>query len=135
MKIYYRPKLKNYSRDLRSKSTLSEVLLWGKLKGRQMMGYQFMRQKPIDNYIVDFFCSKLRLIIEVDGSSHQHKVKYDLKRQQELEASGLNVLRFDDLDVKWEMDKVLVIIRFYIEEFEKEIKMRPGDKSGCGEWV
>ena len=53
MKIYYNPKLKQLSRNLRNNSTLAEVLLWDKLKKRQVYGYQFMRQKPIGNYIVD----------------------------------------------------------------------------------
>jgi len=119
MKSDYLSKLKPFSRNLRSKSTLSEVLLWNKLKARQMMGYQFMRQKPIENYIVDFFCSKLKLIIEIDGSSHHGKAKYDLHRQKELESLGLNVLRIDDMDVKMEMNKVLVTIQYYIEEFER----------------
>jgi very-short-patch-repair endonuclease len=70
MKIYYNPKLKAKSRELRNNSTLAEVPLWNQLKGRKMRGYQFMRQKPIGNYIVDFFCSKLKLVIEIDGESH-----------------------------------------------------------------
>lgn len=119
MKIYYHQKLKQYSRNLRNKSTLSEVLLWNKLKVRQMMGYQFMRQKPIENYIADFFCSKLKLIIEIDGSSHYDKGEYDQKRQKELEALGLNVLRIDDMEVKMNMSKVLVTIECYIKEFER----------------
>jgi very-short-patch-repair endonuclease len=57
MKIYYDPKLKKLSRELRKSGNLSEVLLWEQLKAKKMRGYQFMRQKPIGNYIVDFFCS------------------------------------------------------------------------------
>ena len=68
-----------------------------------MMGYQFMRQKPIEKYIVDFFSSKLKLIIEVDGGSHYGKDKKDKKRQEELEQLGLSVLRFDDLDIKFKI--------------------------------
>lgn len=82
------------------------------------MDCQFMRQKPINNYIVDFFCSKVKLVLEVDGDIHQYQVAYDLKRQRELESLGLNVLRFDNLEVKQNMDNVLQTIRFYIEEFE-----------------
>jgi very-short-patch-repair endonuclease len=119
-KIYYRPWLKQFSRNHRNKSTLGEVLLWNKLKGKRLMGYQFLRQKPIENYIVDFFCYKLKLIIEVDGSSHQNKVVYDLMRQQQLEALGWNVLRIDDRDVKKDMYSVLEAIRFYIKMFERE---------------
>jgi very-short-patch-repair endonuclease len=120
MKIYYKPKLKQYARDLRNKSTLSEVLLWTYLKKKQMKGYAFHRQKPIDNYIVDFYCSKLKLIIEVDGQSHdENKFEYDKKRQERLEALGLHVFRVSDLDVKGNMEGVLTGIRNWIEEYEK----------------
>ena len=72
MKIYYNPKLKKLARNLRNNMTLPEVILWNQLKGRKL-GFDFHRQKPIDNYIVDFFCSKLKLIIEVDGNIHIDK--------------------------------------------------------------
>ena len=116
MKIYYNPKLKARARELRNNSTLSEVLLWNQLKARKIKGYQFMRQKPIGNYIVDFFCSKLRLVIEIDGDSHISKVEYDDKRQQELEAIGLFFLRFSDLDVKSNLNRVLQMIEKWIED-------------------
>ena len=64
MKILYNPKSKQRARELRSQGVLSEVLLWTQIKGRKIYGYQFMRQKPIGNYIVDFYCSKLKLVIE-----------------------------------------------------------------------
>ena len=64
MKILYNPGLKQRARELRNQGILSEVLLWNQLKGRKIYGYQFMRQKPIGEYIVDFYCSKLKLVIE-----------------------------------------------------------------------
>lgn len=100
MKIFYDKKLKALSRELRKKGTLSEVLLWNVLKGRKIKGYQFMRQKPIGGYIVDFFCSKLKLVIEVDGISNNDKGEEDKIRQQKLELLGLSVLRFYEWDVK-----------------------------------
>ena len=100
MKIYYNPKLKALSRELRKRNTLSEVLLWNVLKGRKIKGYQFMRQKPIDDYIVDFFCSELKLVVEIDGISHNDKGESDKIRQQKLESLGLSVLRFYEWDVK-----------------------------------
>ena len=84
MRICYNPKLKNLARTLRNNSTLSEVLLWNHLKGKQMKGYDFHRQKPLDNYIVDFFCPKLRLIIEIDGESHLFKGKDDQKLKAKM---------------------------------------------------
>ncbi len=75
MKVYYNPKLKELACKLRKNMTLSEVLLWNQLKRKKMKGYDFHRQKLIDKYIVDFFCPKLKLIIEIDGESHIYKCK------------------------------------------------------------
>jgi len=118
MKIYYNPKLKPLARQLRNNSTLSEVLLWEHLKGKRMKGYDFHRQKPIDNYIVDFFCNKLKLVIEIDGDSHDYKFEEDQKRQQSLESLGLTFLRFDDIDVKKDINSVILRIEEWIEEYE-----------------
>ena len=118
MKIYYNPKLKALSRKLRNNSTLSEVLLWNQLKSRKMRGYQFTRQKPTGNYIVDFYCSKLKLIIEIDGESHSERSKEDKIRQRRLESLGLSFLRFYDSDVKKNLDGVLITIENWIEKFE-----------------
>ncbi|WP_421805015.1 endonuclease domain-containing protein [Flagellimonas sp.] len=79
--IPYNPKLKEFARQLRKNSTLSEVLLWEKLKQRSM-GIQFHRQVPLLEYIVDFYCHELQLAIEIDGVSHDFK--YDKGQQREL---------------------------------------------------
>lgn len=121
MKILYNPKLKTLSRKLRNQSTLSEVLLWQRLRAKQVKSYQFMRQKPIGKYIVDFYCSKLKLVIEIDGSSHasEEAHKKDTIRQKYLESLGLTVLRFDDRDVKQRLDDVVYAIEAWIETNEK----------------
>jgi len=72
MRIHYDPKLKERAPALRKAGVLSEVMLWNELKSRKLRGYQFSRQKPIEEYIVDFYCSKLSLVIEIDGSSQVH---------------------------------------------------------------
>ncbi|MBU1053997.1 MAG: endonuclease domain-containing protein [Proteobacteria bacterium] len=121
MKITYNPKLKALSRKLRKQGVLSEVLLWAHLKSRKMKGYQFTRQKPVGNYIVDFYCSKLKLVIEIDGESHDRKFLYDRKRQQALESEDLTVLRFNDNDVKKDIESVLMAIEGWIKRsVEKE---------------
>ena len=120
MKIVYNPKLKQLSRNLRNNSTLAEVLLWQQIKGRKIRGYQFSRQKPIGNYIVDFYCSKLKLVIEIDGRSHNDKFKYDRRRQNFLEKIGLTVLRFDDLDVKKNLSGVIEAIDTWIDKHGTE---------------
>ena len=114
MKIYYNPKLKQLARNLRNNSTLAEVLLWNQLKRRQVLGCQFMRQKPIGNFIVDFFCSKLKLVIEVDGESHYKRDQQDQLRQQYLESLGLTVLRFDNDQIKLDLNGVLERIHHWI---------------------
>jgi len=114
--IPYNPKLKELARNLRNNSTLSEILLWQQLKGKQMLGYDFDRQKPIHNYIADFFCSELMLAIEVDGISHELKSKEDEIRQKILESLGISILRFYDLDIKRNLDGVVISIRNWILE-------------------
>ncbi len=79
-----------------------------------MHGFDFDRQKPIDNYIVDFFCNELMLAIEIDGDSHDSKVEYDKNRQTKLESLGLHFLRFSDLDVKSNMEGVISTIENWI---------------------
>jgi very-short-patch-repair endonuclease len=114
--IPYNPKLKQIARNLRNQSTLSEVLLWQHLRGRQMKGYDFHRQKPIDQFIADFFCSELMLAIEIDGRSHDFKIGYDRERQVRLENLGVKFLRFQDIDVKNNLDGVIMAIHDWIEE-------------------
>lgn len=86
----YNPKLKELARELRKNMTLGEVLFWQEIRDEKL-GYQFHRQIPILNYIVDFFCHELQLGIEVDGSSHDHSKtsEEDLERQTELEELGI----------------------------------------------
>ena len=81
-----------------------------------------MRQKPIYNYIVDFFCSKLKLVIEIDGISHNDKSKSDQIRQQKLESLGLTILRFYEWNVRKDVFAVVQTIENWIEKFEKKIQ-------------
>jgi very-short-patch-repair endonuclease len=111
----YNPKLKQSARELRKHSTLSEVLLWQQLKGKKMLSFDFDRQKPIGNYIVNFFCSDLMLAIEIDGASHSVKGEQDVVRQKSLEEKGFHFLRFEDKAVKRDMKSVLDCIQRWIE--------------------
>ena len=116
----YDKNLKDFSIELRTYSTLSEVLLWQKLKGRQFRGYAFNRQKPLGHFIVDFYSKKLQLVIEIDGDSHFYpeSVVQDQKRQLILEKMHLFFLRFLDRDVKKSMPYVLMEIGNYIDDWE-----------------
>jgi very-short-patch-repair endonuclease len=117
---YYDPKLKPRSRELRNRSTLAEVLLWNQLKHRKMLGYSFLRQRPIHKYIVDFYCPRLKLVIEIDGESHGNKFHRDQTRERDLKNLGLWVLRFHDRNVKHDMRNVLRCIQNWIEQHDKE---------------
>ncbi|MBX9806279.1 MAG: endonuclease domain-containing protein [Flavobacteriaceae bacterium] len=119
--ILYNPKLKEFARQLRNDSTKAEIFLWLKLKGKQMYGYDFHRQKPIDNYILDFFCYELMLGIEVDGYSHEFLEVYnkDTIKEERMNVLGITVLRFSDEQVLKDMENVIRAIEFYIFENEK----------------
>ena len=91
-------------------------MLWNYLKGKQMKGFDFDRQRPIDNQIVDFYCKDLQLAIEVDGESHYGNLKADKRREKRLNKLGVNVLRFDDMEIVYELDEVLKKIEQWIEE-------------------
>jgi very-short-patch-repair endonuclease len=119
MKIPFAPynkKLKTISRTLRKNSTLSEVILWNELKGGKMKGYIFNRQKPIKNYVVDFYCRKRNLVIEIDGCTHNVKQEEDVLRQSSIEDEGIKFLRFDDQRIKHDLVNVLAEIEKYLED-------------------
>ena len=111
----YNNKLNGRAKELRNNMTLAEKKLWYEfLRNHE---YIFLRQKPIDNYIVDFFCPKLKLVIEVDGETHiiEQDKKYDSERTKTLEAYGLKVLRF------WN-DDILSGVEVIAETIERQIK-------------
>jgi very-short-patch-repair endonuclease len=115
--IPYNPKLKELARELRKNSTLSEVLLWNEIK-KKAFGYEFHRQVPIDEFIVDFFCHELLLAIEIDGSTHDYNYDYDLYRQLRLEKYGVKIVRYTDLEIKRSMNDVLRSLEIIISEIE-----------------
>ncbi len=121
--IIYNNNLQGYSRELRKSMTDAEVRLWSRLRLRQLKGYQFYRQRIIGNYIVDFFCPRAKLVIEVDGGQHyfDKMVLTDIKRDDHLKGIGLKVLRFTDTDVLTNTDAVLDKILEHIDEKQGKI--------------
>lgn len=108
----YSRRLKRFSRTLRSTMTDAELHLWQRLRNKQICRVQFYRQKPLLSFIVDFYCPKAKLVIELDGAQHfelEHQAK-DGERDEALAAIGLKVLRFDDRQVLMEADAVLEVI-------------------------
>ncbi len=123
----YNPHLKELARNLRKNSTLSEVLLWKQLKNRGIRGMDFDRQKPIGDYIVDFFCKELMLAIEIDGESHYGKRETDVRRQKALEELGISFLRFSDKDIKTNLTEVVSAIERWMDEHRNETEItHPG---------
>jgi very-short-patch-repair endonuclease len=122
--IPYDKKLKKKARELRNNSTLSEVILWKYLKGRQMQGFDFHRQRPVGNYIVDFICSELWLVIELDGYTHglDTRIRNDERREKRLNEIGLRVIRFWDDEVFEEVENVLRVIEHAVFDQKKKLR-------------
>ena len=114
----YDPKLKLPSRQLRNKSTEAEILLWSKIRFRQLKNLLFYRQKPLGGYIVDFYCPKAKLVIEVDGAQHfeANAQEYDQVRDEYLQNLGLIVLRFTNLDVLGNIEGVVEVIERHLTQ-------------------
>ncbi|MEG0347721.1 MAG: DUF559 domain-containing protein [Acinetobacter sp.] len=108
----YNKNLKLPSRDLRNNMTDAEQMLWQRLRRKQILGLQFYRQKPILNFIVDFYCPSVSLVIECDGSQHYtaEGEEADRVRDGALAELGLTVLRFDNRQVLTEIDGVVELI-------------------------
>jgi very-short-patch-repair endonuclease len=135
--IPYNPNLKPLAKRLREDMTLGEVLLWNELKDDQFYGFDFDRQRCIDNYIVDFYCKELMLAIEVDGMTHNFEevAANDDIRQRRLESLGVRFIRFTEWEVKRDMINVIRSIETMILALIKadnSIKLPKGFKV---EWL
>jgi very-short-patch-repair endonuclease len=98
------------AKELRQQMTPEEKILWQHLRTNRLCGLHFRRQQIIDGFIVDFYCHKARLVIEVDGGIHQQRVEYDTERDKVLAARGLRVLRIRNEEVRSNLEEVLVRI-------------------------
>ncbi len=119
---HYNEQLQKLANQNRKEMTKAEACIWKYiLSKKQLNGYQFRRQRPVLNYIADFMCKELKLIIEIDGLTHHwEKVALnDLKREEKLKEVGFHVLRFIDNDVLNNINAVEIKIREFIREIEK----------------
>lgn len=121
--------LKDLAKKLRHNMTFSEVKLWNELKNGKIMDYDFDRQRPIGNFIVDFYCKDLQLAIEVDGITHYDEkvLQKDEIRQDELELLGVHFLRFDAKEVVHDIGSVVRAIESWVLDYE--------EKNGVNEFV
>jgi very-short-patch-repair endonuclease len=115
---YKNKDLVSNARVLRNNMTRAEIILWSRLREKKINGYKFRRQQPIFNYIVDFYCHELNLIIEVDGEIHSlnENQKYDLKRDNLLKINGYHIIRLTNLEIETELDSTINKIILYINE-------------------
>lgn len=122
----YNKKLKARSQQLRSSMTDAEISLWSKLRRKQLHGLQFYRQKPLGNFIFDFYCPSARLVIEIDGGQHytEKGQAQDSRRDAYLNDMGLSVLRFSNLDVLGNIDGVIAEIVRHLEEKRGKREMK-----------
>ena len=120
----YNPRLKGFSRDLRTHGEKAEAMLWKRLKAKQT-GFAFNRQKTILNYIADFYCKELWLVVEIDGASHFTKEAHlkDEERDRQMRAIGLEIIRVLDSDVRNNADEVALYIK---ERCEKIMEAQGG---------
>ena len=111
------------ARDLRNNQTPSEKKLWEVLRRKDLFGYKFLRQHPVfyridknwvNFYIADFYCAKLMLIIELDGSSHEGREEYDRDRDEKLLSKGLEVFRFKNEELN-DINNIIGEIRRIIQ--------------------
>jgi len=114
--LSYDKQLKALSQHLRKNMTDAENMVWLKLRRKQLKGYQFYRQKIIRNFIVDFYCPKANLVIELDGGQHYSEMGQakDRARDDVLKKMGLKVLRFSDRDVFENMGGVMEEVWSYL---------------------
>jgi len=120
-KLNYNRNLKPLTRQLRNEGTKGEAILWKKvLRARYRDGFQFNRQYPVGEYVVDFVCRKLKLVIEIDGSSHLTKGREDRERQSFLENEGFTILRLKETDVTHRIDDVIGDIHHAIQSLKDQ---------------
>ncbi len=118
--LSYNQILKDRAREMRNNSTKGEIKFWCELLRKRETGYQFYRQKIIQYYIVDFYCAKLKLVVEIDGGSHEGKEEYDKKRDDILNSYGVKVLHYND-------NTVLNNFQLVERDFNEQLRLRESE--------
>ena len=121
IRIYNLKKGQKKRQYFRKNMPKSEVILWSKLKNKQMLGERFLRQYGVDQYVLDFYCPQLKLAIEIDGDSHFMPCaqEQDKARQEHIEAFGIRFLRFTNDDIYKNIDGVSQVVHTFVDEMRK----------------
>ena len=132
--MYYgaKPVLFRLAEDMRKNSTTAEKILWQFLKKLRRNGFIFRRQHPMDIFIADFYCHRIKLVIEVDGDIHlnDENIQYDDSRSGELERFGIKVVRFKNDEVTNNLDHVIKEINMIINELSSPSLLGEGESGG-----
>ena len=122
--------IRAYAREMRSRMTDAEALLWTLLRNRRIAGAKFRRQHPEGRYILDFYCEEKKLGIELDGGQHSEAVEYDEKRGEWLRLQGIRILRFWNNQMLAETEAVMEVIYQAIVESENKAVIAPPPQAG-----
>ena len=127
--IYNRHELKSRRQELRNNMPPAEVILWQRLRGRQVLGYKFRRQYSVGPYVLDFYCFGLRLAIELDGDSHfrEGAAQKDREREDFIRGFGIHVLRFLNTDVYENLEGLLEVLVGTMRQREADGIVRADD--------
>ena len=114
--VYNKTEIKEQRRELRKSQTKEELIFWAQVKARRFHGYKFRRQYSIGNYIVDFHCPELHLVVEIDGGQHyeEERKKYDLERTSYFEDLGIRVKRYTNIEIKANITGVMEDLFIFI---------------------
>lgn len=123
--IYYNPNLKSFSKINRNQKNMTkyEWILWNIILKQNKTWYRFLRQKIIDNYILDFYCGKLKLAIEIDWDSHNYSIDYDKKRNNNLKKLWIKTIRYTNTELNRNLEWVLADIQDQIKNRRKELNL------------
>ncbi|MBI3828350.1 MAG: DUF559 domain-containing protein [Planctomycetes bacterium] len=123
MSIHFnKPAVKKRRRNLRKTMTQPEIILWSRLKNRQLLGLKFRRQFSVNAYILDFYCPEIKLAVEVDGESHFTSLgqSLDRKRTRELDQLGIAVVRISNNEIIQGVDSVIATLALLASDRSEE---------------
>ena len=123
-RLFNKKSEKEKRRHLRNNQTFCEKIVWMNLRRKQICGERFLRQFGIGKFVVDFYCPHLKLAIEIDSDSHfenRDAVEYDKWRQKLIESLGIKIIRFTNVEVNQNIDKVISAIDKYVREIQNKV--------------